>query len=434
MNKLLNIGVGREIISPALGSQLAGYPVENRPAMSINDDLTATSILIEDENEKAVIISLTIAVVEEEQANYIKNMIGNELDISPKNIIVSAIQTHSGPQIFYVPGWSETDESYCNNILYPSILKSVKQARQSMKPCRIGIGTTQSYIGINRRQVLEDGRVILGQNPWGPFDPTMTVVRFVSENGPVANIIHYGAHPTASGANNEVTRDWPGFMIDNFEKMLGGITIFICGAVGDVGPRLSNGKTTGNGISSAQEIGVRAGFDAIKAAKEIKEFRSFELQVLNDKIYLPYRPPAPLEVAKEKIKKLEAEGANNKVGMKKAEYTFWKRLLEEYNKNDIKKGRFFDQTIIRIGPVVFVPFPGEPFAEIILRIRQLSPFQYTLCASTTNGSLGYFVTRDSLHRGGYEVEVAIAFMPYIFAENIDDVLVAENIRLLRSMQ
>jgi hypothetical protein len=434
MNKLLKVGVGREIINPLLGAQLAGYPVEDRPAKSINDDLTATSLLIEDENEKAVIISLTIAAIEEEQANYIKNMVGNELDINPENIIVSAIQTHSGPHIFSAPGWAERDENYCHNILYPAILKSAKEAKQNKKPCRIGIGTTQSYIGINRRQVTEDGRVILGQNPWGPFDPTMTVVRFVSEDGPIANIIHYGAHPTAAGANNEVTRDWPGFMLDNFEEMLGGISIFICGAVGDVGPRLSNGKTTGNGISSAREIGIRAGFDAIRAGKGIKEFRSFDLQVLNDKIYLPFRPPASLEVAEENFKKLEAEGAHNKVGMKKAEYVFWKRLIEEYNKNDIKKGRYFDQTIIRIGPVVFVPFPGEPFAEIILRIRELSPFQYTLCASTTNGALGYFVTRDSLHRGGYEVEVAVAFMPYIYAENIDDIFVSENIRLIRSMQ
>ena len=56
-------------------------------------------------------------------------------------------------------------------------------------------------------------------------------------------------------------------MIDNFEEMSGGITLFLCGAVGDVGPRLSNGKTTGNGISAVREIGVRAGYDAIKAER-----------------------------------------------------------------------------------------------------------------------------------------------------------------------
>lgn len=92
------------------------------------------------------------------------------------------------------------------------------------------------------------------------------------------------------------------------------------------------------------------------------------------------------------------------------------------------------QTITRLGPVAIVPFPGEPFAEIVLRLRVASPFAHTLCASTTNGSFGYFVTRESLHRGGYEVWVARAFGAYILAENIDDVLVETNLHLLRELQ
>jgi hypothetical protein len=66
-------------------------------------------------------------------------------------------------------------------------------------------------------------------------------------------------------------------------------------------------------------------------------------------------------------------------------------------------------------------------------LRDGSPFPYTLCASTTNGSFGYFVTRESLHRGGYEVWVARAMGPYLLAETIDDVLVETNLRLLREL-
>ena len=47
--------------------------------------------------------------------------------------------------------------------------------------------------------------------------------------------------------------------------------------------------------------------------------------------------------------------------------------------------------------------------------------------------MGYFPTRESLHRGGYEVWVAKAFGPYILAEHIDDVLVEENLKLLREL-
>jgi hypothetical protein len=67
-------------------------------------------------------------------------------------------------------------------------------------------------------------------------------------------------------------------------------------------------------------------------------------------------------------------------------------------------------------------------------MRQYSPYAHTLCLSTTNGSDGYIPTRDSLHRGGYEVEVAKAFSAYILAENIDDVLISENLQLIRSLR
>ncbi|MBZ0172351.1 MAG: hypothetical protein K8E66_08235, partial [Phycisphaerales bacterium] len=86
-----------------------------------------------------------------------------------------------------------------------------------------------------------------------------------------------------------------------------------------------------------------------------------------------------------------------------------------------------------VGPVALVPLPGEPFAEIVLRLRHRSPVQHTLVASTTNGASGYFVTREARARGGYEVWVARAMGAYLPADNLDDVLVEENLRLLRAV-
>ena len=94
------------------------------------------------------------------------------------------------------------------------------------------------------------------------------------------------------------------------------------------------------------------------------------------------------------------------------------------------RGKSYRQVITAFGPVAIVPFPGEPFAETVLRLREFSPFQYTLCASTSCGNNGYFPTRESLHRGGYETWIGQALGAYLLAENIDDVLVEENLILL----
>ncbi len=44
---------------------------------------------------------------------------------------------------------------------------------------------------------------------------------------------------------------------------------------------------------------------------------------------------------------------------------------------------------IRIGNFVLLTFPGEPFAEIGLRIKERSPFEFTFLAAYTNGHIGY---------------------------------------------
>ncbi|MBL4700456.1 MAG: hypothetical protein JKX85_04285 [Phycisphaeraceae bacterium] len=150
-----------------------------------------------------------------------------------------------------------------------------------------------------------------------------------------------------------------------------------------------------------------------------------DMAVLTKPMALPYRPLPSLDEAKRELAKCDPE-------KNQCEYLHWNAVVDACQV-DPQTNKTIKQTITRIGPVAIVPFPGETFSEIVLRLRHASPIEHTLCASVTNGSNGYLVTRDSLHRGGYEVWVAKAYGAYIFAENIDDVLFEENLKLLREM-
>jgi len=57
---------------------------------------------------------------------------------------------------------------------------------------------------------------------------------------------------------------------------------------------------------------------------------------------------------------------------------------------------------IRIGEFVLITFPGEPFAEVGLRIKQQSPFRYTFLAAYANGFVGYAPTAASYESQCYE--------------------------------
>ncbi len=63
-----------------------------------------------------------------------------------------------------------------------------------------------------------------------------------------------------------------------------------------------------------------------------------------------------------------------------------------------------DIQALRIGDFVVVTFPGEPFAEVGLRIKKQSPFPMTFVAGNTNGEVAgdYAPTSDAYDKLGYE--------------------------------
>ena len=63
-----------------------------------------------------------------------------------------------------------------------------------------------------------------------------------------------------------------------------------------------------------------------------------------------------------------------------------------------------------------------------MRIRESSPFAYTLVSGYTNGGFGYIPTADAWEGGGYEVETSP------FTPAVADVLVNGVSELLRSLR
>ncbi len=426
----LRAGVGRQEINPSLGSPLFGYPGPDRVGLSVRDALNVTTLVFEYEGLRTAILTLDLCLLDERAVADIRQAVQERTAIVPTNITVCCSHTHSGPITQTIWGWGECDEKYLT-MMTARAAESAAIAVKMLQPVKIGIGTTHSDVGINRRQIMENHNVGLGNCPWGPYDSLMTVLRIEGQGGTLASLIHYGAHATVlDPSTRAISRDWPGIMIDRVEQFTKAPALMIVGALGDVAPRCNTLRATGDGEAALQEVGSRAAMDAMSAWRSIKELRTLDMDILTRPVALPYRALPTLEEAKRELA-LRAPN-KNKPGSGMCEYMHWAAVIEELQKQP-QTHKTFVQTIMRIGPMAIVPFPGETFSEIVLRLRHASPFQHTLCASVTNGSNGYFVTRDSLHRGGYEVSVAKAYGAYILAETIDDVLFEVNLNLLRDL-
>ena len=422
----LKLGVAREIITPKPGSLFMGYG-SDKGSTGVHDDLTVTALSIECGKTKVVLMSATVCLIGNELAERVRAACGEAAGVPAANVILNATHTHSGP-ITTNYGDSSYDVEYCDNIFVPKCVAAAKASVKEMKPTTVGVAKTESKVGINRRQLLANDRVILGQNPWGPYDSEMTVISFKGEDGKsIANIVHCAAHCTAIGINTEVSRDWAGVMIDRLERESGAITMFLQGLQGDLAPRMANGGSTGD-MSHAMEVGAMAGLDAVRAYKDIRMYREEELSVATGEVKLPHGPIMPLNVARKELADLEAARPGRWTVGRKDILT---KIIDLHAKGQTGESYFtLNQTLVKIGQIVFIPVPFEVSTEISLRMRAYSKYGHTLALGCTNGSNSYLPAQDQIPRGGYEVEQLMWAAPRRIADNGDMHLINQNLKLM----
>ena len=429
--KEFKVGMSKADITPPIGTLLYGYPVI-RSAEKVLDKIFVKAIALNQNDKTVVFISAEVCTLGFTNCQKVAEAISKSYGVEKENILYSAIHTHSAPITKTTAGWGDANEEYINEILIPRSIQAAKTAIENMQDAVMAIGETDSYAGINRREVTPEGEVILGQNPEGPYDPTMTAIRFKTVSGEnIGTIIHFACHPTASGKNLSVTRDWPGYMIDRAELITNAPCMYINGAEGDIGPRLSNGKTTGD-EALAKEVGLIAADDVEKAIENAKDFFVPEMKTVSGTLSLPLIKMPTLESI---IEKMEAMGDPEK--LIEVDITTYARLekLKKMHEDKVEapKTMEFPQTVVALSNLVLAPFPFEAFHNLAQSLREQSPFERTLWLGLTGGSFGYIPTEEQLPYGGYEVGSFRAATIPGFVDGTDKNLISESIKLLNKL-
>ena len=425
MKEKLYAGIARQDITPKIGARLFGYLPDSH-SESINDNLTLTAFIFKEKETKALMISISACLLKTKLANELRNEISASYGIDYNIIIISTTHTHTGPCIAEMKGWGDVDYEYYSDILKPALFKSVDDADKNLQPVTVSVASGKSKVGINRRQLNLNNAIELGQCEWGTYNPEMTVITFKNEtNEIIGNIIHYGCHGTAAGNITVISRDWMGIMTDALEKETGAITAFFNGPEGDVGPRLSNGRTVGQDIKYVYELGEIAARDAIRIFKKQCNYKEVNLLVKTKEFQLPLKPRIPYDEAVKGIESFNGYKAN--LDFKIYEYN--KAVKESYdNGYEERSFKKVEQTVIKIGEVIFVSFPYELFSEIGMRINEAVKGLRVLSLSNANGNEGYFPTQDQLCRGGYEIGMFKHSDIQCFADDADFHIVKETLR------
>lgn len=430
---MLFAGVAREKITPPLGTCLFGYK-PGVEATSVNDDINVNVLYLTDSHESVVFIDCDMGLLANEVADRMRSEAAALTGLSKSRIVASATHTHSAPNASDMEGWGGIDYKFVDEILMPKTLKAVAAAAGSLCRVRLGVGQTESRLGINRREIDPESNVHLGQNPWGPFDSRLTVLSLVRDDGSqLVNIVHYGCHGTCAGCNHEVTRDWPGPMTDALEREYGGLAMFFNAASGDVGPRLSNGKTTAD-ITYVAEVGAVAAADALRARQGISDYRDDAvIDVITGTVTLPYRPLPSREYLENELADILARypDPSKLTNLKYLEYRHVLDMLDIYKQGKKPETEYsYEQVIVAVGGIAIVPFPFELFSVIAMRLRHYSPFDDTLCICNTNGSNVYLPNKEEICRGGYEIGTFRFGKAFGLTDDSDSLLIKQNLSLL----
>jgi len=460
MHELL-AGTGRADITPAPGTPQGGWGAQtHQRGLGADLPLYATALVLRDVFQTVAIIDVDSIGFDPEWTKRILDAVSSLSGLPLENIRFSCTHTHSGPNTFRIPVITEGHDmilEYLNGLPL-QIAGAVWQAQQNLQPVRVGAASGACDINMNRRQQLPDGRVVVGRNPGGPVDRTVRVVRIDGLNEqPVATIVHYACHPTIVGWHATVaTPDYPGMAKRVVEEQLGGTCLFLQGATGNIGPKMG---FTGD-LSIYRRFGRLLGLEASKLAVGIdtlpREPKLVGLQESGTTIALfedvPVEPPpaalavrsrflplplksfpAPAEAEaeaaalREKLAVLRREGTEAEVRAATAMAT---QAGMRADRARLYHGRtHIDWQLqgIRIGPVVLVCIPGEPFTEIGQEIAARSPFPHTLFSGYSNGGFSYLPVRDAYPAGGYEVETSP------FAPGASEIVVEGSLRMLQEL-
>ena len=470
--RMLQAGVGRVVITPPVGIRLMGYTVQECVSESVERELTATALVLADGATKVAMIACDLLFIQSPHIDRIREQVGETLRIRADHVLINTSHTHLGPML---PGWqadtprqNELQRHYLT-ILEESLVGVATMAASRLQPARIGAATGHARIGINRRERLPEGRIVIGDNPDGPVDHDVSVIRIDSLSGnTIATVMTAATHTIVLGPKtSQLSPDYVGPAREIVERATGALSLFFQGAAGNVSPCCGIGSGGAEQFDDLYRIGTMLGGEVVKTWAGIRthdrhgprrimqsvaaiSLWDYEPQpeacleyfdVATRRVPLPMAPLPDRQVAEETRDRYRRQLNHARVGDSPGAIHVAQRLLQWANLvlRTIDSGKSVTRELVcwalRINDVAIVAVNGEPFAELALEVKRRSPITTNLFLGYSNGCLGYLPTPEAFDEGGMEVNESYQnyMLPTPFTREWGPAVIANALDLLEEL-
>jgi Neutral/alkaline non-lysosomal ceramidase, N-terminal len=231
----------------ALPVYLAGFG-QNRTAQGVHDSLYARALVLREGKTEVALVVLDLIGLSYERVREIRRRVKA---VPGDHVIVACTHVHSGPDTIGLwgpsPAKSGVDESYMA-FMMDRAAAAVEAAARAARPAKLRMGAA----------IVPDGFVKNIREP-AVQNKTLTAIQIVGDDQKtIATLVNYASHPeTMMDQNRLVTADFCGYTLKQVEARLGGVGIYLNGALGgmitpDVRERtFEETKRVGDGVAAA---------------------------------------------------------------------------------------------------------------------------------------------------------------------------------------
>jgi neutral ceramidase len=277
----LHAGAATVDITP---ESLVGLNAMGADFTGVRDALYAKALVLGLEGSQFAIVSADL--LELGSTVQLRERIELELGIPAHAVLLSASHSHNAPRAGRTPSGGLSRAASAESLAYSDwlfdrLVEVVDSAQRSLRPATLGFGTGAVDVNVNR-DVFVDGKWVLGQNPVGPSDKTLGVIAVKDAEGlAIATLIDYAVHPTASLGTRVLSADVAGATTSAIEEKLGGVALWLPGAIGDqairdsLESRARSGRAVGNDavFFAVEEQGRLIADEALRVAQRIVRWR-----------------------------------------------------------------------------------------------------------------------------------------------------------------
>jgi hypothetical protein len=408
-------GVASVKITPPMPFWLAGYANRTNPASTVRSDLWAKALALDDgRGGRVVFVTVDLIGLSREICDEVAARSEKLHKLKRSQLLLNSSHTHWGPVVWsnlramfdFEPGEKQRVIHYSEK-LTDDLAALVSAALNNLSPAKLSSGHGSAGFAMNRRKPTPNG-FVLGENPDGPVDQDVPVLKITTPDGQLRAVLFgYACHNTTSSTKVQVDADFAGAAQRSLEAGHPGATalfMLLCAGDQNPSPRGSEELAEQHGQSLAAAV------DKVLAG---------EMKPVSGPVHTAFQT-TQLDFATHTREQFEQEAKEATNASRKRRAKF---VLEAYEKKQPPRRIPYPVQAVRFADgLTFLALGGEVVVDYSLRAKNEFAGEDLVVAGYCNEVMCYIPSLRVLREGGYEPVDSMApyGRPGPFAETVEE--------------